>query len=178
MRSMTRDEVVDALVAHPESPYRRETLSRMTDDEVAAAANSAGLSFDELQAAANRGGSAGVEVEGILADPPSDDDASSRNRRAGDRGDLATLRRTFSPLATDEPAENVGDADVEVRAILSGPRGDAAVDGDEARREARGRREAAEGRREREQRSRRGEVPVEPRGILSGRRGESALDDD
>lgn len=158
-RSLTQSELVDALAAHEDAPFRRETLEAMDDEELAAAANSTGVPFEELAQAANRrsersgrggGDGLGFEAGGILRDTPSSADGEARN--AGGGGGLPPRRRTGEDLDLDVPAGNV----------LSGPRGESVLDGDGG---------LSSGDDEPE------DLGFSPGSILGGFRGESVLDD-
>lgn len=180
MRKLTRSELETALARL--GPFRRETLARMTDEEIAEAANSVDADFDELAANARKGGGGdggGVRVRGILQDPPEGGEEPARNARAvgGDpltaAGASLNTGAPLTGLATLNRREGArtenrcgrGEVDVEVTGILSGPRGKAAADGAHARAENEGRKRAAEA-----------GLRVTP--ILSGPAGTAAVDED
>lgn len=100
----------------------RAELEEMEPEELADAANAAPASLDEIVEAAS---SPPVEVEGVLADAPGAD-GSGEGLAVQGRG--RTLD-PFSASAEGDP-EDV-DLDFEVRNVLAGPPGEAAVDGDD-----------------------------------------------
>lgn len=158
MDGLTRDELVDALVSHSASPYRRETLEGMDDGELAAAANSTGVPFRDLRRAANAdrdggdGADLGFEPEGVLTGRPSGGESGGGGSRPAPGGGLAVHRESGDDVELGFEAQNV----------LSGHRGESVLDEE--------RDSAAENAEEEG-------LGFAPGSILGGHRGESVLDD-
>lgn len=116
--SLTRDELIDALVAHDSSPYGRATLERMNEEELAAAADSVGAPFEELATLADEGsgGSGPLAALGRVTGEGEDLGFEHRSVLAGNRGD--------SVLDDEGGYREVGGG------ILTGPRGTSPLDGD------------------------------------------------
>lgn len=159
--SLTRSELIDALVAHDSSPYGRATLEKMNEEELAAAANSVGAPFEELATLAGEGRSGAgsgpdrgpLAILGHTSGDGEDLGFEAGGVLAGNRGD--------SVLDDEGGAREIGGG------ILAGPRGSSVLDGDPKAENAG---EGPDGGGE-------GDLDVAGGGILSGRRGTSPLDD-